>query len=266
MSFGWGVGDILAISGLAVKVYTAYKDAPDNYKHISDEVKSLQIIIDNAARHFKSTTLNSDNLQKGQEVLKGCENVLEDLNSLIEEYNNLSSPNKGQVLKRIKLGGEDIATLRVRLISNTGLLSSFIQRFDIPSIIILYVMLIPLLYSSCEFLEMQAQLNSLLGLHRTNSTVSINSVTSFAGSTKTRNAFKRFCQNLYEIGVRADMIKEKESEILNIFNPQNPAVSDNSNITHSGEPHNSAVGGQVDDNNLSIMDQSQFPAVSNFLV
>src|SRR6266576_3738097 len=122
MSFGFGVGDIMAISGLAVQVYTAYKDAPDNYRHISDEVKSLQIIIDNAARHFKSTTLNNDSLQKGQEILKGCQNVLEDLNSLIEEYNCLSSPNKGQVLKRIKLSGEDIASLRIRLISNTSLL------------------------------------------------------------------------------------------------------------------------------------------------
>ena len=53
MSFGlgWGVGDILAISGLAVKVYTAYKDAPDDYRHISDEVESLQAIIDKAVRH-----------------------------------------------------------------------------------------------------------------------------------------------------------------------------------------------------------------------
>ena len=111
---------------------------------------------------------------------------------------------------------------------------------------------------------MQSQLNSLLGLHRTNSTVSINSVVSFAGSTKTKNAFKKFCRNLYEIGVRADMIEEKEREILNIFNPQNPVASDNSNISHSGEPHISAVSGQIDDNNT--IDQSQLPTVSIFLV
>ena len=137
MNFGWGVGDIIAISGLAVKVYAAYKDAPDDYRHISDEVKSLEIIINKAARHFEKNTLSSNSQQEGQEVLKGCQNVLEDLNTLIEKYHSLSSANTSQVLKRVKLGTEDIATLRARLISNTGLLNGFIQRFNIlPTITI----------------------------------------------------------------------------------------------------------------------------------
>ena len=132
--FGWGVGDIIAISRLAVKVYTAYKDAPDDYRHIVDEVESLQIIINKAIHHFESPTLNDNNRQEGQKVLNGCQHVLEDLNSLIEKYNCLDSANTGQVIKRLKLGTEDIATLRARLTSNTGLLNSFIQRFDIPTI------------------------------------------------------------------------------------------------------------------------------------
>ena len=139
MSFGCGLGDLIAISGLAKKVYTAYKDAPDDYKHISDEVKSLQIIINKAARHFESATLSNNSRQEGQEVLKGCNNVLEDLNSLIEKYNGLASGSPSQVFKRVKLGGEDIATLRARLTSNTTLLSSFIQRFNI-SIIIIHIL------------------------------------------------------------------------------------------------------------------------------
>ena len=57
MSFGFGVGDIMAISQLATKVYAGYKDAPNDYKNIAEEVKSLQIIIDNAAHHFKGTYL-----------------------------------------------------------------------------------------------------------------------------------------------------------------------------------------------------------------
>ena len=43
MSFGFGsgVGDIIAISQLAVKVYTAYKDTPNEYNNIAEEIKSL---------------------------------------------------------------------------------------------------------------------------------------------------------------------------------------------------------------------------------
>ena len=137
MSFGWGVGDIMTISGLAVQVYTAYKDAPDDYRNIADEVKSLQIIVNKAAWHFKSSTLSQNSLQEGQQVLRGCQKVLEDLNFLIEKlYHSLadSANNTNQVLRRIRLGTEDIATLRVRLISHTGLLNGFIQRFEISTI------------------------------------------------------------------------------------------------------------------------------------
>ena len=131
MSFGYGVGDIMAISRLAVKVYAAYKDAPGDYSNISDEVKSLDIIITDAAHLFESTTLSDNKRQRGQEVLRGCQKVLEDLDSLIVKYNSLASPSTSQVFKRIKLGTEDIATLRARLTSNTTLLNGFVQRFDI---------------------------------------------------------------------------------------------------------------------------------------
>ena len=126
--FGWAVGDIIAISGLAVQVYTAYQDAPDDYKNISDEVKSLKILIDKAAPYFDSTTLKPNSRQEGQQALKGCKDVLENLNSLIEKYNSSGPSRTSQVLKRIRLGTEDIASLRVRLISNTVLLNAFIQR------------------------------------------------------------------------------------------------------------------------------------------
>ena len=54
MMFGWGAGGILAICQLAVKVYiyinfAAFKDATNNYRHISEEVKPY--IIDSKAIH-----------------------------------------------------------------------------------------------------------------------------------------------------------------------------------------------------------------------
>ena len=126
--FGWGVGDIIAISRLAVRVCTAYRDAPEDYKHISNEVKSLQILIDKAAPYFNSATMNNNSQQEGQQALQGCKDVLEGLNSIIEKYNSSGPSRTSQVLGRIRLGTEDIVSLRVRLISNTILLNAFIQR------------------------------------------------------------------------------------------------------------------------------------------
>ena len=137
MSFGYGVGDIMAVSRLALKVYTAYKDAPDDYRNIADEVKSLHIIIEEATRHFdESTALSNKKQEGGKEVLEGCQNVLKDLDTLIEKYKALAptNANTSQVFRRIKLGTEDIVTLRARLTSNTTLLNGFIQRLDIATI------------------------------------------------------------------------------------------------------------------------------------
>ena len=121
---------------------------------------------------------------------------------------------------------------------------------------------------------MQAQLNNLLGLHRTKSRVSIDSISTLAGSINTKKAFKKFCQNLYQIGVRADLIKEKEREILDIFKaqntdtnnldvdvgntadqnkPQNTAISskiDASHVAGQSKPQNKITGGRIDDRNI----------------
>ena len=118
------MGDIIAIFQLAVRGYSAYKDAPDDYRHISEEVAAFDILIVKAAQHFKSTTISSSDRYDGQNVLKGCQSVLEDLNSLIGKYRSITS-NRRLVFMRAKLGLEDIPTLRARLISNTFLLIGF---------------------------------------------------------------------------------------------------------------------------------------------
>ena len=240
--FGWGVGDIATISALVAKVCIAYKSAPDNYRNISEEVRSLQILINRAVRHGgETTTLSDDDRKEGQEVLKGCQSILEDLNSLIEKYNSLSSANTGQVFTKIKLGTEDIGTLRLRLISNTLLLNTFIQRFYIPTINIEfeYIVLIPLL--SCEI---HARLTEILDLRRTNSRVSLKSITSLPGSINTKRGYREFCQSLYQIGVTPEMIGQKKREILSIFRPQN-----------------SASGCEVGGDSVTVEGQSQFPVV-----
>ena len=237
MSLGCSVGDVMAISVLALKVHKAYKDAPGDYRNISDEVKSLHIIINKAAKHLDSTTLSDSNRQEGQEVLNGCRNVLEVLDALIIKYNSIASAGTGQVIQRIKLGGEDIATLRARLTSNTTLLNGFVQRFEIPIINIGYCANI----NSCDSDKIQARLDSVLGLRRT---ISRDSIVSFPGSINTKKAYKRFCRGLFNIGVTADMIGQKEREIQDIFKPQHPSSSN-----------------QLDDS--TFVDRNRLPEVGN---
>ena len=247
------MGNIMAVSRLALKVYTAYKDAPDDYRYIADEVRSLHIIIEKAVQHLESTTLSNKKQQEGKEVLEGCENLLKDLDALIEKYNALSSANTSLVFRKIKLGIEDIATLRARLTSNAILLNGFIQRLDIDTITI--TMLISRL--SCKYDEIQAQLNITLGLRRKSSSESLVSI---AGSINTKKIYRNFCQGLFESGVTAEMIKSKENEIHNVFKPPNATTS-----TQIDSSTNADQGQLPEGSNSSDSETSPLPTISTEL-
>ena len=74
--------------------------------------------------------------------------------------------------------------------------------------------------SSCKYLEVQAQLASLLGLHGTaNPGIPITSIVSLSANT-TETAYKQFCDDLYRIGVTEDTVRQKEDEILEILRSQ----------------------------------------------
>ncbi|RPB18670.1 hypothetical protein L211DRAFT_831360 [Terfezia boudieri ATCC MYA-4762] len=130
MSFGFGIGDILAVSRLALDVYSAYKDAPEDFRNISHEIKSLHIIVDRHKDEFRDKTLNLDEERQLREILQGCANVLEDLDKLRIKYMSLGSAqgSSAQAIDRIKWSQENIVELRTRLTSNTTLLNTFITR------------------------------------------------------------------------------------------------------------------------------------------
>lgn len=151
MSSGWGTAHINAISELAEQVNTAYKNAPNDYKRVAEEVQPLQTIINKAALHFGSSALSNNDKQDGQEVLEGCQGVLRNLNALIEKYQRLASTTNSapaktsQVFKNLKLGIEDIATLREKLRLYINLLNDFVQRFYTST----YYYLV--YYANCSF-------------------------------------------------------------------------------------------------------------------
>ena len=129
MSFGFGVGDFLAVSKLALKVYNVYKDAPSEFRSISDEAKSLHIIVEEHEGKFRNTNLRSEDQQRLGEILQGCSNVLRDLDELMSEYKSLGVPQGSRVRDRLKWDSGHVTTLRARLTSNTTMLNTFVTRY-----------------------------------------------------------------------------------------------------------------------------------------
>lgn len=127
------MSNIIAISALTMKVYIDYKDTLPDCQQISEGALALHTLIDKAKQHLGSTTISSDDQCYGQKVLRGCQGVLEELNSLVERYKSLAAINER--LAKSKVRREGIVALHDRLISNTILLNGFVRRFVIPNIL-----------------------------------------------------------------------------------------------------------------------------------
>lgn len=128
MSFGYGVGDFLAVGKLALKVYNVYKDAPAEFKDISDEIDSLQIILGQQDRAFQDGKLSTKQKEELGRILQGCKNVLKDLDELMTKYQSLGAPQSSRAIDRLKWDPEDVVKLRGRLTSNITLLNTFISK------------------------------------------------------------------------------------------------------------------------------------------
>lgn len=115
----------MAVSALAVKVYTSYKSAPKEFLHISNEVNVLHMIVRKVEAQLNGLITLDTSLQIELQIMApSCKGVLEELDDLMMKYESLGSP-QARVWDRLEWGKEDITALRTKIISTTILLHFF---------------------------------------------------------------------------------------------------------------------------------------------
>ena len=142
MSFGYGVGDFLAVGKLVWNVYRAYADAPEQFRDISQEILSLHIVIQKVEdqlgisgsdaasgslasgsqpQHVKTlSTKDKDNLRV---LYDGLQGIMKELDGLLKKYRNLESGHN--LIDRLKWGQEDLVRLREKIQSHMNFLTAF---------------------------------------------------------------------------------------------------------------------------------------------
>ncbi|KAL3477687.1 hypothetical protein BJX99DRAFT_225932 [Aspergillus californicus] len=136
MSLGFGVGDFLAVIQLANDLRGRFAQAPKEYKAITEEVESLVLALhhidDLDGKEFDSRQIDEVN-----KVIKGCQNVLGDLESKLNKLHvlaNDSTPDwKGRVQqtwRRIRWDQTEVNSYRSRIVSNISLLNLIIGNIN----------------------------------------------------------------------------------------------------------------------------------------
>ena len=125
-SFGYGAADIIGLSRLAWSVYKRCKEAPDSFESVSQEALSLHALLKETEELLSEGELSLSQAARLSTISHGCQELLTELETLIEKYDNLGSE-KIRVWDRFLFSVQDVSSLRQRLIAHASMLSGFIQ-------------------------------------------------------------------------------------------------------------------------------------------
>ncbi|KAK2772638.1 hypothetical protein FQN53_004485 [Emmonsiellopsis sp. PD_33] len=133
-TFGYSVGDLIAVIKLAKELRQRFIDAPDQFAAISDEVRSLSIVLQDIDIFLPKRDLAEDQQRDLNDIAKGCHNVLEQLDKWLDDHAILASNPEGlreksrKALKRLSWDPVAMRDFRARIVSNIGLLNIFYNK------------------------------------------------------------------------------------------------------------------------------------------
>ncbi|KAH8193937.1 hypothetical protein TruAng_011895 [Truncatella angustata] len=130
MSFGFSVGDFLAVIELANRVRKDFAGAPDQFQQITHEIRSLTIVLQDVDNFVASNDLPDTKESDLYEIIGNCRRVLEDLHV---------RKRVKRVWKRFKWDPDEIRDLRNRITSNITVLDAFTASYTRDNVIKLVV-------------------------------------------------------------------------------------------------------------------------------
>ncbi|RDW65706.1 ankyrin repeat domain-containing protein [Aspergillus mulundensis] len=127
MSFGFGVGDFIAVSKLANAVRKQFNDAPGQLQVIRDDVKRLSNILRDIDDHEPADNLDDQQQKTLNEISQGCCDVLQDLIKTVARYDGLLTDTRVGPRPGLRKAGRRVWN---RLTWDQAEIDSFRRRID----------------------------------------------------------------------------------------------------------------------------------------
>ncbi|KAI8282345.1 Vegetative incompatibility protein HET-E-1 [Colletotrichum sp. SAR11_240] len=131
MSFGFGVGDFIAVLDKAKLYRERFADAPDHFDSLGREITSLTSILEYIGRVEDQLTEGekeawAPSIKESTKLLGELEKIFDDNTSLEkhEGTSKLSSLKPRAVWRRLRIKPEDIQKLRQRITMNVHFLTA----------------------------------------------------------------------------------------------------------------------------------------------
>jgi hypothetical protein len=123
MSFGFSPSDILLCIHLIQQTWHECREAPGGFKILSDDLASLEVVMRDAKQHLEGRE-TSDELQVSlRKLIKGCNETLNEIQALLKKCASLGTSNR-KLGDRLRWNSEQVERLRLRILSNTSLMTA----------------------------------------------------------------------------------------------------------------------------------------------
>lgn len=138
MSFGFAIGDIVALGNLAWNLYKQCKNASAEFKEVQNEVLSLHAAVKELQDEAENeeSILNRAGLGRKKELIdniQNCTEVLAQLEDLLTRFNSLGTKRK-KVFDVLKFGSQGLQEIRQKLMLHTSSLTLFLTRLGTGSL------------------------------------------------------------------------------------------------------------------------------------
>ncbi|KIW12092.1 hypothetical protein PV08_09366 [Exophiala spinifera] len=140
MSFGFSLGDFIALAKLVEATRKRFKGAPAEYAALADETRTLQIVVNDLKVQIEDDELADSVKANLQSAAASCDSVLADLNAVIDSHTELASINStptkphSPLWKRLKWDPAEASKLRSRLVSAVQLLKAVLDSTQLNNI------------------------------------------------------------------------------------------------------------------------------------
>jgi ankyrin repeat protein len=135
MSFGFSVGDFLAVGNLCMKLYRSFKDVPDTFNEIGRELSSFYIVLCDLEHQASDpeSLLNRRGASQKNELLQLRDNLnftMEELDGLFQTYTRIGR----SAWRRIQLSQKDLEKPRRDLLFHMSAINGFISSLTMAAV------------------------------------------------------------------------------------------------------------------------------------
>jgi hypothetical protein len=126
MSFGFGVGDFLAVGQLVLTLYNACEGAPEEFQALRRDLSSIHIVLSGLESQAKDPNSPlrlkcGDRKPEWVELKQNLESTLVELQKIVDKYNNMGK----NAWLRVRLGLQDLNNLRGKLALHLNAINTF---------------------------------------------------------------------------------------------------------------------------------------------